>query len=431
MIFLLSIMDKILLAREKRSNLIKAKIDNSSVTNYTLVIIKANVIGVNKSPYYAYLIINVFLKRFKDNLDIINYEFYETADGPFYLLEVKSNIKEVKLLCIDLEELHPLGRLVDLDVYNKDGSFSRRELGYGFRKCLVCDDLAIKCMRNSKHTLTDIENQTNKIVRDYLDSIILELIDKSITMEATLDPKFGLVTINSNGSHPDMNFDLLMDSKGAIKDDLKKMFLYGFDNDDIATGFLKARKLGLDTEGKMYKATNNVNTYKGLIFILGIVLVAVGYALKNNRNDLFNLIKIIGKDLVKELEEEDYKTFGKYAYTNFGFLGARGEVHSGLENVRWAKELLTNYSNETLTKTLIYLIRNTEDTVLLKRSKTIEKYNYFKCLVGSIEEYNLEKINEITNECIKNNISFGGSADLLVASIFISLIEKEMGVIYE
>lgn len=424
-------MDKILEAREKRSNLIKAKIDNSSVTNYTLIIIKANVIGVNKCPYYAYLIINVFLKKIKDKLDIINYEFHETADGPFYLIEVKSDAKEAKLLCIDLEEQHPLGRLVDLDVYSKVGSFSRRELGHEFRKCLICDDIAIKCMRNSIHTLTELTNQTNIIVRNYLDSNILELIDKSITMEAMLDPKFGLVTINSNGSHSDMNFDLLMASRDAIKDDLKKMFFYGFDNDDIATGFLKARKLGLNTEVKMYQATNNVNTYKGLIFILGIVLVAVGYAIKNNRKDLFNLIKMIGKDLVKELEEEDYKTFGKYAYINFGFLGARGEVHNGLENVRWAKELLVDYSDETLTKTLIYLIRNTEDTVLLKRSKTIEKYNYFKSLVGSIEEYNLEKINEITNECIKDNISFGGSADLLVASIFVSLIEKEMGVIYE
>ena len=424
-------MDKILEAREKRSKLIKAKIDNSSVTNYTLIIIKANVIGVNKSPYYAYLVINVFLKRIKDNLNIINYEFYETVDGPFYLIEVKGEAKEVKHLCIDLEENHSLGRLVDLDVYNNEGSISRRELGHGFRKCLICDDIAIKCMRNSKHTLTDLTNQANKIIRDYLDSIILEMIDKSITMEATLDPKFGLVTINSNGSHPDMDFDLLMASRDAIKDDLKKMFFYGFENDDIATGFQKARKLGLDTETKMYKANNNINTYKGLIFILGIVLVAIGYALKNNRKDLFNLIKIIGKDLVKELYEEDYKTFGKYAYINYGFLGARGEVHNGLENVKNAKDLLMDYSDKTLTKTLIYLIRNTEDTVLLNRSKTIEKYNYFKTLVGNIKEYNLEMINEITIECIKDNISFGGSADLLVASIFISLIEKEMGVIYE
>ena len=80
-------------------------------------------------------------------------------------------------------------------------------------------------------------------------------------MEANLDPKFGLVTSKTSGSHPDMDCHLLMKSKDAIHFDLVKMFFLGFDYELLA-GFRKARMLGLDTERKMYKATNNINTYK-------------------------------------------------------------------------------------------------------------------------------------------------------------------------
>jgi triphosphoribosyl-dephospho-CoA synthetase len=74
-------------------------------------------------------------------------------------------------------------------------------------------------------------------------------------------------------------------------------------------------------------------------------------------------------------------------------------------------------------KALCYLIINIEDTVLLKRCKTIEKYNEvinkFKNLI-----YNTEEINALNDYCISNNLSFGGAADLLIVSVFIQNIYK-------
>lgn len=419
-------MDRILRAREERSALIKSKLSESSET---IIIIKANIIGVDKNPYYALLIINIFNRLIKELFEISNTEFFESLDGPFYLLRAKVKAEDVKLKCIDLEEKHLLGRLVDIDVYFGNGSLSRKQFNRGFRKCLVCSEDAVICMRMMSHTLEEIREKENQKIKKYFKKILEKYIDEAITLEANLDPKFGLVTKKTNGSHKDMDYSLLMKSKYVILDDLVEMFFIGFEN-DLLDGFFKARKLGISTEIKMYEVTTGVNTYKGLIFILGITLVALGFAIKNKRKDLFSLIKIIGKDLTTELDTE-VNTFGKFAYINYGFLGARGEVHSGLENVKAAKDILTELSNEALTLTLIHLIKNVEDTVLLKRSKTIDKYKYYKNLVGGIEEYNYDTINLVTDECIKNNISFGGSADLLITTIFIKLIEEELGVIYE
>ena len=79
---------------------------------------------------------------------------------------------------------------------------------------------------------------------------------------------------------------------------------------------------------------------------------------------------------------------------------------------------------------LIEIIRGLEDTVLLKRSGSLEKYNYYKNLVGSIDNYDITKIEEITEECINENISFGGSADILAISIFIKKMLERL-VFYE
>ena len=51
-------------------------------------------------------------------------------------------------------------------------------------------------------------------------------------------------------------------------------------------------------------------------------------------------------------------------------------------------------------------------------------------MVGSIDNYDITKIEEITEECISENISFGGSADILAISIFIKKMLERL-VFYE
>ena len=72
---------------------------------------------------------------------------------------------------------------------------------------------------------------------------------------------------------------------------------------------------------------------------------------------------------------------------------------------------------------MIKKVLNIEDTVLLKRCKTIEKYNEvrnkFKNLI-----FNTEEINALNDYCICNNLSFGGAADLLIVSVFIKSINE-------
>ena len=101
----------------------------------------------------------------------------------------------------------------------------------------------------------NIEKELVKIVKLMCDEAILE--------ELNLHPKFGLVTPYTNGSHSDMNYELMVNAKNAILDSFVEMFLVGYKNNDIKKIFALSRQIGIDAEKKMFKATNNINAYKG------------------------------------------------------------------------------------------------------------------------------------------------------------------------
>ena len=79
------------------------------------------------------------------------YEAYFLIDAP--LLEVKKR-------CCEIENTHPYGRLMDLDVLEPvDGTVapvSRDRVGEEPRRCLLCGRPARECMRAHTHTYGEV-----------------------------------------------------------------------------------------------------------------------------------------------------------------------------------------------------------------------------------------------------------------------------------
>lgn len=193
------------------------------------------------------------------------------------------------------------------------------------------------------------------------------------------------------------------------------------------------KNLGKKHEKALLENAGGVNTYKGLHFLLGYTVTAFGFIcshnvkLKDRYRGLINKIKISGQSLFFEFLGEP-QTTGEKLFKAYGILGARGEVFYGLRTAQRALRVLEKYgnlSNEALTMALIEIVRSTTDTVLFARAKTEESYRHFKDLITSIKVYDEVRIKEVTEECIKNNISIGGSADILVVAIFLYLLREE------
>lgn len=74
---------------------------------------------------------------------------------------------ETKLLACSLEDTHPLGRLMDLDVVESDGPLSRDSVGLPARRCLLCDREARYCMRARAHSAAELLARIEEMVNAY------------------------------------------------------------------------------------------------------------------------------------------------------------------------------------------------------------------------------------------------------------------------
>ena len=195
-------------------------------------------------------------------------EFFDDFDGFYYIFEIEEKSRlEVKLQAVAIEEKDAVGRYIDIDVFqNETKSLSRSDLNIKSRKCFICDENPYICIRNQTHSLEEIKNKIYNDVIDFLENKATKIISESIFLELNLDPKFGMVTAKSQGSHSDMNYELMKRSIGIITPYLALMAISGFCNPlEEIPAIIK--DIGIKAENMMLQGTGNINTYKGLIFL--------------------------------------------------------------------------------------------------------------------------------------------------------------------
>lgn len=100
-----------------------------------------------------------------------------------------------------------------------------------------------------------------------------ELASTALELELALDPKPGLVTPHTCGSHHDMDESTFRASIAALRPYFIDCAQLGAAGADFPT--LQAR--GLIAEAAMFAATRGINTHKGAIFNLGLLAAAAGW----------------------------------------------------------------------------------------------------------------------------------------------------------
>lgn len=389
-----------------------------------VILIKANIPGNDKNIKEAFVITSLFAKEIVSLFHIYDIFSYASADGPYHLLSIEGIMPiDLKKALVHLEEHHPLGRFVDLDLYvDETYSISRVELSLRARRCYLCDEDARICSKTKKHTVDELLQVIETSVKSYLSTRIDTWIDDAIMTELNLEHKFGLVTPTSKGSHKDMDYELMRMAKETIQPYFLQMFHLNDHMTDFNELFQKARTLGLIAEHQMLEKTHGVNAYKGLIFMLGLTVLAFGHVLYHGKtlNDLFEMIALMTKGISKELEQPLH-THGKKAYLEAGLKGARGEVEVGLPTVKYLFQTIETHhlTDDDLRDLLKKIILKTEDTVFYHRARSKDRYQHIKASLSLIDVRDENEAIQFTNEAIKEDLSFGGSADLLIVYLFL------------
>ena len=378
----------------------------------------------------------------------------ETGWEGFFALNLPP--EEIKTYLLEQEEHHPLGRLFDFDVLRTDGSkLSRQELGFPERTCLLCGNPAFLCGRSRTHSAQELLAKEIELMENFfisrLSNHIGLLMQKALFCEVNTSLKPGLVDRLHNGSHKDMGLSTFIKSAYSLSDYFCQCVKEGLSCDcskkDLPLLFQKLRSIGKQAEKTMLFATQGINTHKGIIFSGGILCGAIGYYISTNSRDissenflssLSEICRYMLPALLNDyltLTQNTAKTNGEKLYLEYKITGIRGEAKEGFPHLfntgfplfqAVLKEDFTLWQAGLIT--LLHYIAYTEDTNLIIRSDyqlacKIQK-DLQKFLNHATYEEQLSILPKLDDFFVSQNISPGGSADMLALTYFLYFIQN-------
>ena len=248
-----------------------------------------------------------------------------------------------------------------------------------------------------------MEQTSTKLVNDALRAMIYEV---------SVNPKPGLVDPVSSGPHPDMDVFLFIDSASSLHHYFEQSVDLGmsFAATDLTLMFKKLRTLGIEAEKTMFKTTNGVNTHKGAVFSLGVLTCAEAYRIKHPQLELATIVK----QMLKGLTASDYEAEAGYPTV----------MKIGLPALAKSK----GTTMQRLLDTFMHIVARTEDTNLIKRAgrhdvveEAHQQAKRYLELGGTQTQAGRDYLKQLNHDYLINNYSLGGSADLLILTIFVGL----------
>lgn len=104
-----------------------------------------------------------------NRLDDLHAEILEQVEihqdtGDEFILCAAGDAALIKKNMTEIEELHPLGRLFDIDIINSDGIKLTRST---LRSCIICQCPAHECARSRKHSIQELQDNIELMLKTY------------------------------------------------------------------------------------------------------------------------------------------------------------------------------------------------------------------------------------------------------------------------
>lgn len=262
-----------------------------------------------------------------------------------------------------------------------------------------------------------------------------ELALQALVAEAELTPKPGLVDRRGSGVHSDLSLDIMRRSASVIAPYFTAMAAASCIAPMDQSLRAEVADIGREAEAAMLRETGGSNAHKGAIWVLGLLVTATAQSSSLNAG-------AIAKDggLLAQLPDSARPrlvSHGDLVRRRYGAKGARGEacagfphvVKVGLPAIRAARECGLSETNSRLSS-LLAIMGSLEDTCVLYRGgdeglRTVKRgarkvlaSGGPGCAAGD------EMLRRFDSALFAGNISPGGSADLLAATLFLDAIER-------
>jgi triphosphoribosyl-dephospho-CoA synthase len=260
---------------------------------------------------------------------------------------------------------------------------------------------------------------------------------QSLHRELAAYPKPGLVSPVDSGSHRDMDAALFFRSLFSLRSYFRDVAIAGTQ----AVPFAALKSIAIAAEAKMMAATSGVNTHRGAIFNLGLLAAAAGALWQKGlsfREDALGeeVRKVWGEEIREHGRSLHQASHGRVVASRYGVGGALEEAAAGFPHIfKVSLPILQNAlaqgatPNDAAVQCLFGLMAVLPDTNLLYRGGeeglrfSQDAARQFLADGGVHQEHWRERAVSLHREFVDRNLSPGGCADLLAATLFINSLQ--------
>jgi len=266
--------------------------------------------------------------------------------------------------------------------------------------------------------------------------LLASLASQSLIAEAELTPKPGLVDRRGSGAHHDLSLDLMKLSATVLEPYFVAMSSRSVGRDVDSSLRQELAAIGREAETVMRKVTRGINTHKGAIWNLGLLIAAAARRESRTARQIAAAASAIAR--LPDRPQPELITHGDMVRNRYGATGARGEASNGFPHVvefglPMLRERRAAKCSEEICRldALLSVMSQVDDTCVLYRggseALTLVKSGAEAVLMagGSGSATGRKLMRELDRELIARHISPGGSADLLAATIFLDAVERQ------
>lgn len=264
---------------------------------------------------------------------------------------------------------------------------------------------------------------------------LADLAVDALIDEADLSPKPALVDRRGNGAHSDLHLGLMHASALSLWPAFKEMAEAAIQFGAVGLPLREALgRIGREGEQAMLATTNGVNTHRGAIWALGLLVAAA--ALENTTASAVTLCAA-RLALLDDRFAPRPLSHGAQVAQRYGARGAREEAQLGfpavlqraLPQLKRSRALGHGEQNARLDALLAIMTRLADTCVLYRAGETgLQTMQLGAQAVldagGSASLGGRRRLHELDQQLIALNASPGGAADLLAACLFIDRIES-------
>jgi triphosphoribosyl-dephospho-CoA synthase len=268
--------------------------------------------------------------------------------------------------------------------------------------------------------------------RSRLATYLASLAVRAVIEEAELTPKPALVDRRGPGAHADLSLRLMSCSARALRSSFELMALASFRQKPSQTLREELGAIGRQAERSMFLTTAGVNTHRGAIWALGLLVSAAAMGASSPDAVAYRARQLAS---LSDWSAPKQQSNGSRVIQRYQVSGARGQAQAGFPHViTIGLPILHRSRREGSSETqarldaLLAIMASLDDTCLLHRGGfgALNTAQTGAAAVvaagGTATVQGWELLQRLDRDLLALNASPGGSADLLAATLFLDFI---------